>query len=200
MEVPVSPRQRHEAEARAKKRSEVMWRTWILMMLLLASSTLVVSGCDATSDDDSSGDDDDATAGDDDDDATADDDDAAGPCDDPAAMREDALENGEQILAGVTLKQSTPIADLVTDPASFDGQVLQIEGWVTEVCPMEGCWVNLTNGAGDGLQVKTGEGTVDHSEYTEPGRYHIAEGVFDEEQMWVWIVDHGAMAGTIVCD
>ena len=184
-----------------------MWRTWILMMLLLASSTLVVSGCDATDDDDSSGDDDDATAGDDDDatagdddDATADDDDDDDPCDDPAAMREDALENGEQILAGVALKQSTPIADIVADPASFDGQLLQIEGWVTEVCPMEGCWVNVTNGAGDELQVKTADGTVDHGEYTEPGRYHVADGVFDQAQMWVWIADHGAMAGTIVCD
>ncbi len=186
-----------------------MWRTWFLTMLMLAGLALILGGCDGTSDDDSSGDDDDATAGDDDDatagddddDATAgDDDDATDPCDDPALLREDALENGEQILAGVTLKQSTPIADIVADPASFDGQVLQIEGWVTEVCPMEGCWVNLTNGSGDTLQVKTADGTVDHGDYTEPGRYHVADGVFEQAQMWLWIADHGAMAGTIVCD
>ncbi len=177
-----------------------MLRTWMLMMLLAAGLALALSGCESTGDDDSVGDDDDAT-GDDDDDATGDDDDDdADPCDDPAQLREDALDNGEQILAGVTLEASTPIADIVADPAAFDGQVLQIEGWVTEVCPMEGCWVNLVNDAGDELQVKTADGTVDHSEYTEPGRYHVADGVFEQDKMWIWIADHGAMAGTIVCD
>ena len=59
---------------------------------------------------------------------------------------------------------------------------------------------NLTNDTGDVLQVKSADGAVDHSGFTEPGRYHVAEGVFQQDQMLVWIADHGAMAGTIVCD
>jgi len=170
------------------------------MMWILLGLTLVVSGCETN------GDDDDVAGDDDDDDATDDDtgdDDTVDPCTDTELMRADALENGMQILDGVTLEASTPIADLVTDPAAYEEEVVQIEGWVVELCASEGCYAILEDDNGEEMMVKTSDGAVDHSDYTEPNKYHVAEGVFTEYGAagpWLWIMDHGAMAGTIVCD
>ncbi len=180
---------------------------FLLTSLFGLASIASVSGCtpvdddDAADDDDATGDDDDATG--DDDDATGDDDDDDALCDDLDALRTDALDEGEQILDGVSLEESTPIADLNADPASFQDQLVQIEGLAFELCASQGCWTTLVDPVdGERMNIKVEDGAVDFREFIEIGVYVVADGVFDEfgghgEQ--VFIGAHGAMVGTIQC-
>ena len=52
----------------------------------------------------------------------------------------EALPRGEDFGAGLTLEQTTPLADIMRDPARFAGETLLVHGQVTEVCQKKGCW------------------------------------------------------------
>jgi hypothetical protein len=45
--------------------------------------------------------------------------------------------------AGVTLGNTTPIAQLLNRPSDFEGKTVRVEGVVTEVCTAMGCWMAL---------------------------------------------------------
>ena len=45
--------------------------------------------------------------------------------------------------AGVSLSETTPIRSVLETPADFEGRTVQIEGVVTAVCTMMGCWMAL---------------------------------------------------------
>jgi hypothetical protein len=45
--------------------------------------------------------------------------------------------------AGVSLTEVTPIARVLQDPASFEGQTVRVEGTVAAVCRHMGCWMSL---------------------------------------------------------
>lgn len=45
--------------------------------------------------------------------------------------------------AGVSLKDVTPIAQVLAHPADFEGKTVRVEGVVTEVCQAMGCWMAL---------------------------------------------------------
>lgn len=51
----------------------------------------------------------------------------------------------EQETFGVapTLSEVTPIANVLARPADFEGKTVRIEGVVTAVCQMMGCWMAL---------------------------------------------------------
>jgi hypothetical protein len=49
---------------------------------------------------------------------------------------------GEQLSTGAT----TPIAEVLADPASFEGQAVKIEGTIVRECP-SGCWFELEDGS-----------------------------------------------------
>lgn len=109
--------------------------------------------------------------------------------------RQATLEHGTDILAGVTLDTSTPIADLLADPDGHDGMTLQIEGTVVAMCRMMGCWASLDDGAGNQINVKVQDGEIDLREMAAAEHYMIAEGVFQktgEHGAQIWIMDHGA--------
>lgn len=121
---------------------------------------------------------------------------------DAASLREEALTNGEQLFNGVTMDASTPIAEIVTNLDTFDGQVVQIEGWVTAVCQSQGCWSSVTDGKGNDLNLKVTDGVIDLRDHIEPGVYVVGEGVFEavgEHGSQVYFQDHGAMVGTVKC-
>ena len=46
-----------------------------------------------------------------------------------------------KIGAGVTLKDATPIADVVKSPKDFVGKTIRIDGVATAVCEAMGCWM-----------------------------------------------------------
>ena len=56
------------------------------------------------------------------------------------ASQPEALTEGEDFGAGLTLEQTTPLAEIVRDPARFAGKTLLIHGRITEVCQKRGCW------------------------------------------------------------
>jgi len=126
-----------------------------------------------------------------------------GPVDECSAeaLREDALTNGEQVMNGLTLEESTPIADLLADPDTYDGQPVQAEGTVVEVCDNQGCWANLNDGEGNLVTLKVEDGTYDFREGTEPGYYAVGEGIYDPEgSHGPSLLLNGAMLGTVYCE
>lgn len=49
----------------------------------------------------------------------------------------------EKYGAGVSIDKATPIAQLLAKPADFSGKTVRVEGVITEVCTMMGCWMAL---------------------------------------------------------
>jgi hypothetical protein len=47
----------------------------------------------------------------------------------------------KKIGAGVTLKDATPIADVVKSPKEFVGKTIRVDGVATAVCEAMGCWM-----------------------------------------------------------
>lgn len=61
----------------------------------------------------------------------------------------------------LTLTEPVSIAAIHEDPESFEGQVVCVEGTVTEVCPMRGCWVDLADAEGGAtIRVKVDDGVI----------------------------------------
>ena len=52
---------------------------------------------------------------------------------------------GEQYGAAPSDRAPTPIADIVTDPAGFDGRDVTVSGTIERECPT-GCWFDLREG------------------------------------------------------
>jgi hypothetical protein len=58
----------------------------------------------------------------------------------------EALPQGDDFGAGLTLVRPTPLAEIMRDPARFAGETLLIHGQVTEVCQKKGCWAVIRDG------------------------------------------------------
>jgi hypothetical protein len=83
--------------------------------------------------------------------------------------------------AGVTLKESTPIALLVEKPADFEGKTVRVEGVVTAVCAHMGCWMALAPAdAPDGptVRFKVDDGVIVFP-VSAKGRRAAAQGVVE---------------------
>lgn len=87
-----------------------------------------------------------------------------------------AIAENIQLGKPFTLTAATPIADILSNPASFDGKQVQVKGKVTGVCQMMGCWMALTDSAtGKMIRIKVVDGEI-----TFPGdsvgKNAVAEG------------------------
>jgi hypothetical protein len=89
--------------------------------------------------------------------------------------------NDTKIGAGVTLKEATPIADVVKSPKDFVGKTIRVDGVATAVCEAMGCWMAVA--ASDDkdaptvrLQVEDGGPVV--FPISAKGKRVSAEGVF----------------------
>ena len=85
--------------------------------------------------------------------------------------------------AGVTLKESTPIASLVEKPADFVGKKVRIDGVATAVCEMMGCWMAVApeNAAkGTTIRLKVEDDGPIKFPVTAKGKKVSAEGIFEE--------------------
>src|SRR5262245_22401846 len=45
--------------------------------------------------------------------------------------------------AGVSLSETTPTARVIEQPGDFEGKTVRVDGTVTAVCTMMGCWMAL---------------------------------------------------------
>ena len=121
---------------------------------------------------------------------------AATPQHEMATQRDMVIEKGTVILAGVTLAKSTPIDHLLAAPDVHDGDLVQVEGTVVELCSAMGCWATLEDADGNRLNIKVEDGVVDLRELAETSHYMVAEGVFQvsgEHGTQIFIMEHGAV-------
>lgn len=63
---------------------------------------------------------------------------------------------------GVTLEKVTPIAEVIAQPASFEGKTVRIEGVVKAVCTHMGCWMALAPSADakETVRLKVDDGVI----------------------------------------
>jgi hypothetical protein len=89
----------------------------------------------------------------------------------------------EKLGAPLTIKEQTPIAELMGKPVRFVGRTVQVKGKVTEVCQRMGCWMMLTDTAtGAAVRIKVQDGEIVFPKESV-GKTAIAEGTFTENKL-----------------
>ncbi len=88
-----------------------------------------------------------------------------------------AAVEGKSYGAGVKLAATTSIADILKDPAAFQGKTVRVEGRIADVCPKRGCWMELAGeNAGEKMRFKVEDGDMVFPMEAK-GQYAVAEGV-----------------------
>lgn len=89
----------------------------------------------------------------------------------------------EKLGAPLTIKEQTPIAELMAKPVRFVGRTVQVKGKVTEVCQKMGCWMMLSDTAtGAAVRIKVDDGDLVFPKEAV-GKIAIAEGAFTETKL-----------------
>ena len=84
---------------------------------------------------------------------------------------------GKQYGAGVSATESVSISDLHKRVDALVGKRVRVEGTVTDVCPMRGCWFNMASDEpGKTLRFKVRDGVMVFP-MSAKGQYAVAEGV-----------------------
>ena len=74
-----------------------------------------------------------------------------------------ATRGAETFGAAPTVSEATPIAQLLAKPADFQGKTVRVEGVVTGVCTMMGCWMALAPTdapKGPAILIKVDDGVI----------------------------------------
>ena len=82
----------------------------------------------------------------------------------------------------LTVKEPMPLATLLAHPDDYVGKTVQVKGKVVEVCQMMGCWLDLTNEAGQKLRVKVNDGEIIFPKESA-GKQVVAEGVLTKSEL-----------------
>jgi hypothetical protein len=97
---------------------------------------------------------------------------------------------------GVALKEATTIRNLLAQPDRYLGKTVRVDGTITAVCDMAGCWMELADPNSDPTAAKTLRFKVDDGVIVFPvsakGKRASAEGVFEKVS--------GEMAGEYAAD
>jgi hypothetical protein len=83
---------------------------------------------------------------------------------------------------GVTLTETTSIGKILAEPDLYVGRQIRIEGEVTDVCPMKGCWMEIAEPEGARLRIKVDDGAIVFPP-TAKGKKAVAEGVLEKIPM-----------------
>ena len=84
---------------------------------------------------------------------------------------------GEEYGDGVTRKTSVPIGEILGNLEKYEGKPVRVEGLVTNVCPMRGCWFEMAGSAEDeNIVFKVDDGVMEFP-MTAIGKHAVAEGV-----------------------
>lgn len=96
----------------------------------------------------------------------------------PAAPATKTTEvKGQSFGAGVKLASATSIDAILAEPKKFAGQTVRVEGMVTDVCPMRGCWFEMAGDKpGQKLRFKVTDGEMVFPVESK-GKHAVAEGV-----------------------
>ena len=82
----------------------------------------------------------------------------------------------------LTVKEPMPLATLLAHPDRYVGKTVQVKGTIVEVCQMMGCWMDLTNDAGQKLRIKVNDGEIDFPK-DGAGKMAVAEGRFTKTEL-----------------
>jgi RecJ-like exonuclease len=62
---------------------------------------------------------------------------------------------------GVSLKVATPVRSLLAEPEKYMGKEVMVEGEITSVCQMAGCWILLKDASSsEPIMVKVDDGVI----------------------------------------
>lgn len=68
---------------------------------------------------------------------------------------------GEALGAALTQRETVPLADLLANPARYEGQVVRTSGPVRAVCQHRGCWMDI--GGAEESEGRVHVRSLDHS-------------------------------------
>jgi hypothetical protein len=74
-----------------------------------------------------------------------------------------AIHGADTFGAAPTVTEATPIPQLLARPADFQGKTVRVEGVVTGVCTMMGCWMALAPAdapKGQAILIKVDDGVI----------------------------------------
>lgn len=74
------------------------------------------------------------------------------------------------------------IADLAADPDAWNGKTVRVQGIVTDVCPMKGCWMELRDADNSSVRVKVEDDVIVFPEDAK-GLEAVAHGVVDVQEL-----------------
>jgi hypothetical protein len=93
------------------------------------------------------------------------------------------LQAGETVYGkGVKLDETLKISRLLAEPDLYVGKTVRVEGTVTEVCEMKGCWMELQESPEARIRVKVEDGVIAFP-ISARGKVGIAEGVVESIEM-----------------
>jgi hypothetical protein len=82
----------------------------------------------------------------------------------------------------LTAKSPMPLATLVTHADEYVGKTVQVQGKITAVCQMMGCWMELANDAGQRVRIKVEDGVLVFPK-DSAGKMAVAEGKFTKTEL-----------------
>ena len=83
--------------------------------------------------------------------------------------------------AGVTLKEATPLANVLEHPEQYVGKTIRLDGTANAVCTGNGCWMAIATDAtpaAKSVRVKVEDGVI-VIPVTAKGKKVSAQGVFE---------------------
>lgn len=83
--------------------------------------------------------------------------------------------------AGLTQSEATPIAALQGAEA-LEGELVQVEGTVSDVCPRRGCWIEVVGADGADIQIKVNDGDIVFP-LSAMGKHIAVEGTLEKVEM-----------------
>ena len=82
----------------------------------------------------------------------------------------------------LTVKEPMQLSALITHADDYVGKTVQVQGKITAVCQMMGCWMELTNDAGQHVRIMVEDGDIVFPK-DSPGKTAIAEGKFTKNEL-----------------
>lgn len=81
----------------------------------------------------------------------------------------------------LTLDKPMTVADVMANPSSLAGKMVQVKGKISEVCQMAGCWMSLVDGENI-LRIKVNDGDIVFPKESV-GKMAIAEGKLEKMEL-----------------
>jgi hypothetical protein len=82
----------------------------------------------------------------------------------------------------LTAKESMPTATVLAHPDNYVGKTVQVKGRIADVCQMMGCWMDLTNDAGQKLRIKVNDGEIEFPK-NGAGKMAVVEGKLSKSEL-----------------